>query len=200
MIRTVFLDCGTHEGQGLSELATKLPQGCEIHCFEPNPVVELNAATLIEVAKANGLTPSSLTIHQKAVYDHDGTVEFASIGGFPRGNMNGRGQSSSIVGVGQNGGVVKKSKVPCVDLLGFIRSLELEGDDEVHIKLDIEGAEFVTLKRLLAEGDDVFPFLKQMWIEWHGRYYASESWERNKGAVELTAKLQARGVEVHVWQ
>lgn len=200
MSRVFFLDCGTHEGQGLSELASQLPQGCEVHCFEPNPVVELNPDTLTKIANENGLTPSTLIVHQQAVYDRDGTIEFASIGGFPRGTMNGRGQSSSIVEVGQKAGIVKRNTVPCVDLLGFVRSLGLQEGDEVHIKLDIEGAEFATLKRILSEGADALPYVKRMWIEWHGRYFATESWERHKGADELTSALRAHGVEVHVWR
>ncbi len=200
MSRIVFLDCGTHEGQGLAELAPLLHQGCEVHCFEPNPAIVLNVDDLKMLAEAGGMTPSSLTTHQAAIYDRDGTIEFASMGGYPRGTWNGRGQSSSITGYKDTAEAIEKNKVPCVNLVTFIRSLQLEEWDQVHIKLDIEGAEYATLKHLLSDGADVIPFIKRMWVEWHGRYFVSESWERNKGDRDLAAALTELGVEMHVWR
>lgn len=170
-----------------------------MHCFEPNPVVALEAETLKKIANDAGLFPSNLIVHQKAIFDREGVVEFASIGGFPRGLRNGRGQSSSIVGVGQKDGVVAKNMVPCVDLLSFVRSLALTNDD-VYIKLDIEGAEFATLKHLLTNGNDVLPSIKKMWIEWHDRYFNPGSWERDKAVNELTTALRSHNIDVHVWR
>ncbi len=199
--RVIFLDCGTHEGQGLSELVSQLPAECEIHCFEPNPSIksELNAESLMEIARDKGLIGGSLVLHRDAIYDRDGHITFNSIGGFPRGINNGRGQSSSIAEVGQKAGVVSSQSVPCVDLLRFVRDLALQPGDELFIKLDIEGAEFVVLERMLTQGSDVLPYLKQLWVEWHERYFAAGAPEH--AAVEtLTTRLQAVGVNVTRWQ
>ncbi len=204
MSRVIFLDCGTHKGQGLEELIPKFPQGTEIHCFEPNPLIELSVESLVEIAEKGGQMAANVTLHREAIYDYDGTTQFASIGAWPRFGVteyNGRGQSSSITGYRDTtGGLFAKNEVPCVSLLTFLRSLQLEEGDEVHIKLDVEGAEFKVLKHLLANGADVLPFIKRMWVEWHGRYFVAEGWERNKGHRDLTDALNARGVLVHVWR
>ncbi len=59
-----------------------------------------------------------------------------------------------------------------------MRHLNLVKGDELYVELDIEGAEFDTLKKLLSDGSDVLPFLKEIWIEWHSRY-ASNIRERD---------------------
>jgi len=86
-----------------------------------------------------------------------------------------------------------------VDLLRFARDLNLQPGDELFVKLDIEGAEFAVLERMLTEGSDVLPFMKHMWIEWHERYFTAGAPEH--AAVEtLTARLQTSGIIVTRWQ
>lgn len=52
---------------------------------------------------------------------------------------------------------------PCFDLVEFIRGLP--SDQEVVLKLDCEGGEYVLLPRLHVEGVDAR--LKLIWAEWH---------------------------------
>ena len=84
-----------------------------------------------------------------------------------------------------------------IDLLNFVRGLNLVESDEVHIKLDVEGAEFAILDRLLAHGDDVLPFVKRMWIEWHHRFYGGT---KDAAVGQITNDLESHGVRVYTWQ
>jgi len=57
-----------------------------------------------------------------------------------------------------------KIKAPCIDFSKWIRS-KFHDNDEVIIKVDIEGAEYFVLEKLIQDG--IPPFIKNVNIEWH---------------------------------
>lgn len=197
MVRNFFLDCGTHEGQGMCELAPLLPAQCEVHCFEPNPCIVQDEDALKQLASAAGLDFKTLKLHKEAIWTLDGSVEFVSIGGFPRGIPNGRGQSSSIAFTG-NRNNEKGTQIPSVDLLRFLRELSLTQGDSVYIKMDIEGSEFDVVEKLISEGSDVLPYIKRMWIEWHDHYYGDTNC-RAEDRERFIAALGSHGGVVTAW-
>lgn len=199
MSRNIFLDCGTHEGQGMRELAPQLPKRLEVHCFEPNPRVELDVEKLRQSAAEAGLDFSALELHRAAIWITDGIVSFASVGGYPRGSDNGAGQASSIVNTGQhNVNPNLTSDVTSVNLVKFLRDLDLKEDDHVYIKMDIEGSEFEVVKSLIDDGSDVLHFVKTMWIEWHDHYFGAPGC-RAEEREQLIAQMGTFGVSAFDW-
>lgn len=78
-----------------------------------------------------------------AAWTHHGTVGFE--GEALRGHVSSHG-----------------TQVPCVDLAEFLTAFR---DDEVLLKMDAEGAEYVLLPYLQETSVDAF--LRLAWVEWH---------------------------------
>lgn len=197
MSRNIFLDCGTHEGQGLCELAPKLPQDCEIYCFEPNPCITLSKHDMRTIATNAGIRFSSLDLHKKAIWVSNDGVRFVSIGGFPRGTTNLRGQASSIANISNHNRTDNNMiDIPSIDLVYFIRLLNLMPEDKLYIKMDIEGAEFEVISKLL-KADDIHQHISHMWIEWHERYFDVSVYQPLR--YKLVDSLKSVGIQVDDW-
>lgn len=200
MSRNIVLDCGTHEAQGLCELASNFPKQCEIYCFEPNPSIDLDEEAIKVLATTAGIEFSSLTLHKKAIWISNEGVKFASIGGFPRGTQNLRGQASSIANISNHNRIKEDltnvTNIPSVDLVYFIRLLNLDTEDKLYIKMDIEGAEFEVISKLL-EATDVHKNISHMWIEWHQRYFDVSVYQPLRD--KLVDSLKSVGIHVDDW-
>lgn len=85
-----------------------------------------------------------VTLRQAAAWTYDGTIGF------------------QVAGLG--GHVQERHKItfPCVDLAAFILSLP---EDDIVLKMDAEGAEYVVLPHLVANDADLR--LKIALLEWH---------------------------------
>lgn len=92
-------------------------------------------------------TDTTVVIVQAAAWTHDGKVTFEGDG--LRGHVTGLGTRLA-------------RQVECVDLARYV--LELT-DDDVILKMDAEGAEYVLLPALIAQDADLA--LRLVWIEWH---------------------------------
>lgn len=91
---------------------------------------------------------TTVVIVQAAAWTHDGSVPFGGEG--LRGHVGGRfGELTSRI-------------VECIDLARYV--LELT-DDDVILKMDAEGSEYVLLPALIAQDADLE--LRLLWIEWH---------------------------------
>jgi hypothetical protein len=145
-----------------------------VHCWEPNP----------ENHPEPGSLPCGAIFHQEAVWDQNEKVVLR--------------QDEQSGGFGGQGSTVMPDVATDPERKGWLpdlRGAEVEVDgidfalwvlnetdpsDEVYIKMDIEGAEFPVVRRMLEledalPGAGIFGRIKTMWIEWHDRFFETES-------------------------
>ena len=198
--RKIFLDCGSNEGQGFSEFVDlkKIDSDTEVYCFEPNPYCEIDDFSLTKLATEKNVFPK-IKFYRSAILHLDGVCRIVV-----RDNENEKKDLSTAVhGIG-NMNTVKdlnskgeKVLVPAVRLSTFIKKLDLRQEDELRIKLDIEGSEFLVLEEFLNNFKD-WSILKEIWVEWHERkmYGFKPRSARN----DLEKKLAEKGVKIFEWK
>lgn len=114
-------------------------------------------------------------LQRKAAWIEDGEIEFARVRGFRAWNstvMRAKGTRGEWSGAGE---VVR---VPCFDFSTWLRALP----EPPVVKLDVEGAEFPILERMVDEGTDLL--VSELLVEWHD--------DRMPGFAERRAALVAR--------
>jgi hypothetical protein len=80
---------------------------------------------------------------QKAAWVYDGVCQFS-----------GTGEGANIFDMGK--------EVECIDFSKFLKQFE---GQEIIVKMDIEGAEYDILEKMIKDGTD--KLVKEFWIEWH---------------------------------
>lgn len=160
----LFLDCGTHLFQGLSQFNEKFSfdENWEIFSFEANPYV-------YSMSLRDRPAYKNLYHLNKAVSTEDGFIEV---------NID----KNNIISQGTNilknppsvDGVVtfnwfKQIKVECIDLVKFIDQRMF---DYCVVKLDVEGAEFEILEKLIST--NVVSKIDELYVEFHERFFKEE--------------------------
>ena len=135
----IFIDLGVWSG-----VSTKLffdgkldnidPTGFVAHGFDPLKIY------LKEMKELEGKYP--FTFINKAVWTYDGEVEFGEFK---------NDESSTIKKEKLNYDSAKVVKVPCVDFSAWLGQFQKE--DEVFVKMNIEGAEVDILEYLIKTGN-----------------------------------------------
>lgn len=196
-MKNVFLDLGTHYGQGLREFIEKYKMNnlWRIHTFEANPV------TYDVFTKQYHQQTPWVIPHQKAVGHYNGTITVNME--TPPGE-GATGMGSSVIPLeewdpwgGKNHEPFKSTaEVPCIDFAEFIQK-NFSKEDFIVIKMDIEGSEYETLKRLITT--DVIDYIDDLYVEWHNRCFPDPS-----AMIELESKLigeiENRGVKLESWR
>jgi FkbM family methyltransferase len=99
-----------------------------------------------------------VVLERKAAWIEDGEIEFARVRGL-------RGWDSTVMRAknakGEWTGAGEIVRVPCFDFSAWLRTLP----EPPVVKLDIEGAEFPVLEKLVADGTDAH--VAELLIEWH---------------------------------
>jgi len=170
----IYLDCGWYAGMTLDRYveAGTIDNTWTAYAFEPSPVIR----------KAGHFNnpPIPVTFIKKAVWIKDGRVKF---------NISNRENASSIKGTsGQTD--PKEITVGCVDFSRFVRELP---DAYIICSMDIEGAEFEVLEKMLEE--DTIDKINVLDIEFHHRLMADYE---PKDARKLIKRIRERGVEIRL--
>jgi FkbM family methyltransferase len=98
-----------------------------------------------------------VVLERKAAWVEDGEIEFAQVRGL-------RGWDSTVMRDKNSRDEWSRGdaiRVPCFDFSAWLRELP----EPPVVKLDVEGAEFPILERLVAEGTDVL--VAELLVEWH---------------------------------
>jgi FkbM family methyltransferase len=137
MKNKIFIDCGAHCGESILEAKKRFGNETKIYSFEANTNL---ANALIDHFKDD----NNVKIENKAVWIEDSFIEFYLSTSWSDG--------SSLYSEKISGGVSKNIslKVPCIDLDSFINSFDK--DDYIILKLDVEGAEYEILNKLIDTG------------------------------------------------
>lgn len=195
-MRKFLLDGGTHLGQGLRQIIKKhaVDNTWQVHTWEANP------HTWHRYRNKNQLT--WIHSYNQALSDHSGTitlnVETAQTkyesGPAPI------GQGSSVLSLdqwqaGPHIGVFEEQvQVPCIDFAQWIKNNCLE-QDYIVCKLDIEGAEYQVLSRMLELG--VMSWIDCLYVEWHAQMINSAELAAQEHI--LRQAIQGLNIELIEW-
>jgi len=170
--RYIFVDAGAHEGETIahfekSNLYSQHPW--EMFAFEANPNL------IPDIPKK-----PNLTVLNKAVWTEDGTVEFY---------LGENTLSSSLLGDKKPGLSKTPIRVESVDFGQWLKK-NFSKDDVIFVKLDIEGAEYDVLDKMLK--DESITYVDRLYVEFHNEKVGVPE-ERDK---ELITAIQKRGVVI----
>lgn len=160
MGRKVYIDCGANLGQGYERFKSTglLNDIEEVFMFEPLP----NAYDFLckKYKDATIINKAVWVNNEKKVF----SVEKAVID-----NVTDVGHASTLLGEDHKKNdqrfMWENITVDCIDLNNFIVSNFLE-EDTIFLKLDVEGAEYAILDRLIEA--NTLRLIKTLHIEFHG--------------------------------
>lgn len=159
-MKKVFLDCGSHDGCSVRKFLDVMEDSSEyeIHSFEPNP----------NLAKYHPVTPA--IFHKYAVWVEYGEItfyNFSTTGGSSvlkeKHERNVRKTSQKPAWM-QNFGLPEAITVNAIDFSSWVSS-NFDKNDYIIVKMDIEGAEYEILKKMLVE--NTIDYINEFWVEWH---------------------------------
>ncbi|MGW6021236.1 FkbM family methyltransferase [Streptomyces sp. NPDC055099] len=155
-MRKVFIDCGTNLGVVLNRFINELPDH-DFYAFEPNK--ELLPSIHQQVERAD--RSPRVEISHSAVWTHDGTIDL----------FLGHHESSTVMPgkrvppmYDQQIDYSTPISVPTTDFSAWLRRT-VTPNDHVAVKMDIEGAEYPVLTKLVADG--TINLISVLYIEWH---------------------------------
>ena len=163
MIKSVYIDAGGHGGQSIERFKamTNGMPNITIYSFECHPRC---------YEKLKTYETENIIVSNSAVWIEDGKLDFyldmldeTTDRGFP-------GQASTISKTKVNRGIPGQFtpdslvKVPCIDFSSWIKS-QLNIDDYIYLKMDIEGSEYEVLDKMINDG--TINYLDGLDIEFH---------------------------------
>lgn len=165
----IFLDCGQFDGVAIEQYC--VDDSWKIYSFEPEVQPDINLERL-----------PKYELIEKVVWTEDGEVSFS---------LDPNKQASHITGVAGTD-YEDKLVVPSVDFSRFVEELPYS-DDYIVCSMDIEGAEFPVLRKMIKDGSiwriDVLD------IEFHHRMMKDEN---DESARKLIQELWDLGVIVRL--
>ena len=172
-MKQIFLDGGTHYGQGLQQFIQmyNITPEWTIHTFEANPVTH----THFLEKNTNLLQDFNINHYNKALSNKNGIV---TIHQETPPNEDNSGMGSSIISLDKWNpwdGTLREnfktsSEVECINLSEFILN-NFSKEDFIVVKLDIEGSEYDVLESLI-ETEAIF-YINDLYVEFHSRFFTN---------------------------
>lgn len=166
----IYLDCGFYRGVALKKNIEDgvVTSDCKVYVWEPNP--EFNIKELVKSF------PVKIKAYDKAVWIKDGKMNL-NLGAF-------NNAASIIVPYKDNGSL----EVKTMDFSKFVSKLP---DDYILCNMDIEGAEFDVLEKMIKDG--TIKKINKLEAEFHDRLVQDKTEDDTR---ELMKRLEENGVEV----
>lgn len=175
-----FIDCGAHCGESI--LAAKQRFGNDIITISFEPIPGL-AKQLEEIHKDN----PTISIQNSAVWINNEVKKFHLSEEYTDG--------SSLLNSLNNLRDDHYLSIPCFDLSSWIKET-FTNDDYLILKLDIEGAEYEVLNKMIE--DNTIKMVKEFWGEWHDMKIS------DKKTLEISKKvykyLEDNKIEFKEWE
>jgi FkbM family methyltransferase len=206
-MKKIFLDCGTNLGQGLLQFIDKkiVDSTFVIHCFEPNPyAIEFSknrfdqekyknySLIFNEVALWTENCKKNLTIESfdgEYICQHTGEhLGYDLKSGGATNIMNDEWNKPNYI---DDKDLDKSIQVNCIDFSNYLKK-NFTKDDYVICKMDIEGAEYDVLGKLID--DNTIDLIDEIYIEWHNHLLKS-----NYDTQLFIDELKKRNIKVESW-
>ena len=189
--RKILIDCGSNLGRVLEDFVNKR-HGYIFYAFEPQPELSETLDALI-----NKYKNTSITLLKKAVWIKNETLKFYLATKWGSGYKDG---STLISNHTNNSSAVDYNhpiEVEAIDFNEwFLNTVMPEADDYIVIKMDIEGAEYDVLEKMLA--NDSFKYVSELMVEFHNKMNESISNERH---LKLLNSLKAnKSLKLTIWK
>lgn len=170
---SIFLDCGLYSGQIIKEYTRDgiIDDTWTIYSFEPNP--KLDIKTYMKSI------PQKINLIKKAVWIKDGKVKFI---------VSGRHDAAHIEEVRPDDSNAEDIMVDCVDFSRFVSELP---NERIICSMDIEGAEYEVLAKMLEE--NTIDKIELLDIEFHSRILDKYTTEDTLRYID---DIEKRGVKV----
>jgi len=195
-MKKILLDLGTHFGQGLNQFINilKIDDSWDIYSFEANPVTfkMFNGTDIYKNSIFN------IQFLNQAVSTKDGKT-IINVETPP--NEGETGMGSSIIPLSdwnpwndslrQN--FKSKYEIESINFSEFVKSL---GEAEIFCKMDIEGAEFDVLEKMI--NDNSISSIKEIWIEFHENFFSNpEPYKKRK--YKILEELANNNISYSEW-
>jgi FkbM family methyltransferase len=169
----IFIDCGAHCGESILRAKEQFGLDIQVISFEAVPQLANELSKIYD-------TDDSVQICNAAVYIEDSMIDINICPAFTDG--------SSILTTLNDNHKARQVKVPCFDLSTWI-SNNFTTEDYIILKLDIEGAEYQVLPKLIADG--TINLISELWGEWHFGHIINNLPENERdGFTEMSNNLQ----------
>ena len=191
-----FIDCGTHffEGYLQFEQKFKFDQDWAVYSFEANPrTYNISKKQIPESFKQ--LKYEHLNL---AVSTNEGEININC----DMQNAEGTGDGSNILQnppsydpEAQRHIKWETEKVKCFDLSKFI--LNLKNIETLIIKLDIEGAEFEVLEKIIK--DKSYEKITEMYVEFHERFFTGKTEQYRELKNQYIDFFNKNNIKITTW-
>ncbi len=170
-----YIDVGMYNGELLEKIISIYPPFDKYIGFEAVP-------QLCKEAEERFKDDDRVTVINKAVSVEDKSdVKFYMCYCKEKGRCKGKGTN---IGTGSTllknkvRGNIDKSKFISVDVINFSQYIldNFEKDDEIYLKIDIEGSEYELLDHMIKTG--AIRYINKLFCEWH--YHKMKGYKQNK--------------------
>jgi FkbM family methyltransferase len=155
----IYIDCGAHTGRTV-EAALQMDYDV-IYAFEPNPAALLNTNwdELFEDPRVEAINSAVWVEDGKMMIYREPKVHYETFGD---------SQGATLMDGKTSGGISYEEGMVEVNTINFASWLDkcIKPGDEVHLKMDIEGSEYVVLPACMAQG--ALSRISSIFIEFHG--------------------------------
>lgn len=175
-----FIDCGAHCGESILQAKQRFGQDITVISFEPIPYF---ANQLKEIYKDD----DTVMVENAAVWINQDIKKF-----YVHGEITDGSSLLTLYGGVEEGRYIN---IPCFDLSSWIMDT-FDSDDYLILKLDIEGAEYEVLNKLIEDG--AIKMIKELWGEWHHQKIEDEY--THKLAKKIQDYLSENHVYFNIWE
>lgn len=184
---TYILYCGANMCQRTQFLVERYnnENGLFIHYFEPN--TSCNESLVKNYLIKNNV---NYIYDYKAVWIYDGKIDFQlQKSKVKAGEV---GQASALTVVKNSNYRLIDGKINLVDCIDLSRIIKELNYDRIILKLDVEGAEFEILNKLIS--DETILKIKDLYLEIHRRYLKHTITKKQR--IELVQKIKDLNINI----
>ena len=177
MNRKIYIDCGFYQGTSLEHFKRTPEYTNDFIYYGFDPMMNL------EKSRAKF---STVNLDNKALWTNDGEITFYV-------SRRHSGKANSVYHNKRAGKGEQTRSVPCIDFSKWL-SNNFNEDDYIILKMDIEGAEYEVIPKLLKDG--TINLIDVIYLEWHSCRVDDNKWiVANELITELkkVKGLQLRG-------
>jgi FkbM family methyltransferase len=176
-----FIDCGAHCGESILRAKQQFGNNITTISFEPIPAF---AKQIEEIYKDD----DSVHIQNSAVWIDNSVKHFH----IHKDITDGSSLLLTLNSLDENYYI----DVPCFDLSSWIKETFKESD-YIILKLDIEGAEYEVLNKMIEDG--TISMVNELWGEWHYEKFYNDEHTINL-AKKVYEYLRNNNIQFNIWE